>query len=378
MTAVHISSSLWAPQRHGGVRRSEQIAQNLASLFAELPTLSCARITRTWRVRPAAVLRTAWRAFGLLLRGVLTLRGFMRYLSYGACVEQFLTTHKPVLVALELCPGVSMIAGDIVRRSGIPYVVFPHNLEFLVPNAQPDVTFRSFSGTYEIESLIYRQARKVLTISGFDTTILRCMGIDTWVWPSYPPAEEVVRLGRIRDSRQGGAAGRHEILVLGTAINPPTHAGVSTLLQAVCRSKTWTHHINVVGFGTDALDDGGSPHIDILGPVDNDTLEGLLVRCAFALVHQPPTTGFLTRLVDLNLAGVPVAVVGDYEQARNLQEFGIFFFDRLEAIDADRLTHATMTPFAPPAIDRLRAALLPHVESTAPHAEGLAAIRLDH
>lgn len=359
MSAVHISSSLWAPQRHGGVRRSEQVAQDLGTLFTDLPTLSCARVARTRRVQPNSALHVAPRAFGLLLRGVVSLRGFIRYLRYGAAIQHFLATHKPEIVALELCPGVSMIAGDIVRRSGVPYVVFPQNLEFLVPNAQPEVTFRNFSGAYEIEALIHRQARKVFTISRFDATILKCMGIDAGVWPSYPPAEEIARLGRIRDARQRDGGGQKEVLVLGTVINPPTHAGMSTLLRTVAESRTWTHRLNVVGFGTETLRVDDQPHINIIGPVDGDTLDRLMATCAFALIHQPPTTGFLTRLVDMNLAGVPVAMVGGYEQARNLEDFGIFVFDRLEAIDADRVAHAPIIPFQPPLTDQLRAVIAP-------------------
>lgn len=357
MTVVHLSSSLWSAQRHGGVRRSEQIVHDIGRVYDELPVLSCSRITRTWRVRPTVALPTAWRALCLLLQGVLSPRGFVRYLTYGTSIAQFLATHKPGLVTLELCPGVSMIAGDIVRRSGVPYVVFPQNLEFLVPSPRPEVTFRNFVGAYEIEALLYRQARKVFAISGFDATILKCMGVDAGVWSSYPPEEDVVRFAKIRDARQANAADRSEVLVLGTAINPPTHAGMSALLHAVRTSSSWTHRINVVGFGTDTLDNGGSPYINIVGPVANDALDDLMIRSAFALIYQPPTTGFLTRLVDLNLAGIPVAVIGGYQQARDLQDFGIFFFDRLEAIDPGRLLRVTSKLLEPPTLDGLRAAL---------------------
>jgi hypothetical protein len=95
-----------------------------------------------------------------------------------------------------------------------------------------------------------------------------------------------------------------------------------------------------------------------VGEVDNDTLNRLMIDCAFALIHQPPTTGFLTRLVDLNLAGVPVAVIGGYEQAQQLLAHGIFTFETLDAIDPDRMTQAESVPFDPPAIDCLRANLL--------------------
>lgn len=340
------------------MRRSEQVAQDLTGVIGEIPTLSCAGLRRSWRVRPAPILRTAARAVALLVRGVVSLRGFARYLSYGSNIAQFLADHKPDLVALELCPGVSMIAGDIVRRSGIPYVVFPQNLEFLVPSIRPEATFGSFAGAYEIEASIYRHARRVLAISGFDATILKCMGIDAALWPSYPPPEERRRLFGIREARQQRPARRKEVLVLGTAINPPTRAGMNALLRAVQQSKTWMHPINVVGFGTQTLDPVDARAINIVGPVDDDRLDSLLVDCAFALVQQPPTTGFLTRLLDLNLAGVPVAVVGGYEQARGLQSFGIFFFDRLDDVDPDHVADASPLPFSPPLLDTLLDTLL--------------------
>jgi hypothetical protein len=351
--AAHISSSLWAAQRHGGVRRAEQVARDTAHAFPDPPILSCARMTRSWRVAPGLALLTAWRAIELLVRGVLSFRGFLRYLSYGTNLAQFIATTKPGIVVLELCPGVSMIAGDILARSRIPFVVFPQNLEFLVPGTRPEVTFRHFAGAYEIEALIYRRARKVFTISHFDATILHCLSVDAEVWPFYPTEDELPRLRRLRDARQRTAGAREDVLVLGTAINPPTRAGMNTLLASVRESKTWTRHINVVGFGTDTLDSGGAAHIHIVGPVESAILDRFMVDCAFAMIYQPPTTGFLTRLVELNLAGIPVAVVGGYEQAVGLERFGIFRFDRIDQIDPVRMANVPMAPISAPADARL-------------------------
>lgn len=353
LRVAHISSSLWAAQRHGGVRRSEQVAKDTAQLFPVLATLSCARIERSWRVAPSLALRTAWRAALLLARGVLSTRGFLRYLSYGASLAQFIATTKPGVVVLELCPGVSMIAGDILARSGIPYVVFPQNLEFLVPGKRPEVTFRHFAGAYEIETLIYRRACKVLTISNFDATILRCMAVDAAVWPFYPTDDDLARLRSLREARSKNTSDREEILVLGTAINPPTRAGLNSLLDAVRQSKTWTRRINVVGFGTSMLNGAEATHIRIVGAVENSVLDRLMVDCAFAMIYQPPTTGFLTRLVELNLAGIPVAVVGGYEQVIGLENFGVFRFDHIEQIDPVLMANAPIAPFSPPDVARL-------------------------
>lgn len=246
-----------------------------------------------------------------------------------------------------------MIAGDILARSRVPYVVFPQNLEFLVPGTRPETTFRHFAGAYEIETLIYRRARQVFTISNFDATILRCMGVDAEVWPFYPTDDELPRLRRLRDARERNAGDREEILVLGTAINPPTRAGLNSLLDAVRKSKTWTRRINVVGFGTDTLDSAGATQIHIVGAVESDVLDRFMVDCAFAMIYQPPTTGFLTRLVELNLAGIPVAVVGGYAQAIGLEHFGIFRFDRIEQIDPVLMANAPIAPFSPPETARL-------------------------
>lgn len=353
LRVAHISSSLWAAQRHGGVRRSEQVAKDTARLFPVLATLSCAQVKRSWRVAPSLALRTAWRAVVLRARGVLSTRGFLRYVSYGANLAQFIATAKPSVVVLELCPGVSMIAGDILANSNVPYVVFPQNLEFLVPGKRPEVTFRDFAGAYEIETLIYRRACKVFTISNFDATILRCMSVDAAVWPFYPTDDDLPRLHRLRDARAQKTSTREEILVLGSAINPPTRAGLNSLLDAVRKSKTWARRINVIGFGTDTLNSAGAAHIHIGGAVESAVLDQFMVDCAFAMIYQPPTTGFLTRLVELNLAGIPVAVLGGYQQAIGLEEFGIFRLDSIEQINPVLMASAPVAPFSPPEVARL-------------------------
>lgn len=290
------------------------------------------------------------------------MRGFVRYLVYGSSIAQFIAFHSPKLITLELCPGICMIAGDIVRRTGIPYVVFPQNLEFLVPNPKSDSTFRDFSAAYEVESLIYRSAQKVCAISEFDATILKCMAVEASVWPAYPSSSDLVRLERIRETRLNNPARRNEVLVIGTVENPPTFAGMCKLLEAVRTSQSWMSPITVVGFGTQQLGSADSRVVNILGSVSNEALDDLMVRCAFALIYQPPTTGFMTRLLELNLAGIPVAVLGGYQQAMTLRAFGVRSFDDLERIDAALMTRTESRPVPAPPIEHLLSVLSPMIE----------------
>ena len=58
----------------------------------------------------------------------------------------------------------------------------------------------------------------------------------------------------------------------------------------------------------------------------------LLLHAKAAVIEQPPTSGFLIRLVEFNLAGVPIFVSGKYLQSKRMEDYGIFSVSKLEDI----------------------------------------------
>ena len=47
-------------------------------------------------------------------------------------------------------------------------------------------------------------------------------------------------------------------------------------------------------------------------------------NCKCLIINQAQTSGFLTKIVEFNLAGIPIIVTSNYYQAKNLEEYGIF------------------------------------------------------
>ena len=48
-------------------------------------------------------------------------------------------------------------------------------------------------------------------------------------------------------------------------------------------------------------------------------------NCKCLIINQSQTSGFLTKIVDFNLARIPILVTSNYYQAKNLENYGIFF-----------------------------------------------------
>jgi hypothetical protein len=63
-----------------------------------------------------------------------------------------------------------------------------------------------------------------------------------------------------------------------------------------------------------------------LGSIGDDQLEKLLLEVDMILIHQPPTTGALTKIPEMLIAGIPV--LANFSSARNYYNTnGLFIYD---------------------------------------------------
>ena len=111
--------------------------------------------------------------------------------------------------------------------------------------------------------------------------------------------------------------------MFGSAANPPTLAGLKQAIQAMSPLGI---QVKIAGFGTECLAQYCSDNIQILGTQSDLEMQWLLVNCKALIVSQPNTSGFLTKLVDVNLCGVPQIVISEYVQAK-FEEYGIYIRD---------------------------------------------------
>lgn len=302
-------------------------------LISETPALALHRPASPWaaaRIASRSPILLA-RAFGLFMfrrpRG-LTIRGMAAFVLYGGWFLGLLQTHRPRTVYLEIGPSLGLVIGSIAAASGVRYLAFPHNIEFLVPG-QTQRLFRSEEAAVAAEIATYRSAAAVITISDFDSGVVECLGIAAHTLPYRPSSQHLTALQAIKDARR--ATSKDHYLVLGTVRNPPTEAGMRRLFDLIRKSAVPRKFV-VAGYGSETLAGVAPQNVRVAGTVSDAELADLMTRCHGLVLFQPQTSGFLTRITEANLAGIPVYVLGGYRQAGHLDKFSIFAIENLDSL----------------------------------------------
>jgi len=325
MKYLHLSVFDGHPKRHGGTRRSEQLRE----LLEGLDGVEGVTVNPYLAVKPA--LCVALRHPVILLRALAfsarlyATRGlsFLGFLQYAVCSVNLVKTmkcHDFDLLLHETAPGISIPFMRYLSTCGIDYVAIPHNIEYLVP----DQVLKAFSANhrvYQTEIEGYRAARQVLAICDFDTAILRCSGADAYSLAYRPTRTDRDRFMRIHAAR-AARVNFDGFLLLGTVENAPTFNGVKALLDSLLATQPELR-LTVAGYGTENFASYQSDKISVLGSVTESEVEALLCQTVALLINQPQTTGFLTKVVEMNLCGVPQLIISDYFQASGLERYGV-------------------------------------------------------
>lgn len=193
----------------------------------------------------------------------------------------------------------------LMKATKCPVIALPHNIESLVNN------YSSASFNKEMNAL--RQCDSVFTISKEESWLLRLMGMNAHYLPYYPPKDAEEFLNSIRAKRENRANNNvRKYLLLGSATNTPTRQGMQTLIDLIPSNSQYEFH--VAGYGTESLDCAGR-NVVFLGSISKQQLEELLLEIDALLIYQPPTTGSLTRIPEMLIAGIPV--FANIDAARN-------------------------------------------------------------
>jgi glycosyltransferase involved in cell wall biosynthesis len=155
----------------------------------------------------------------------------------------------------------------------------------------------------ELEAL--QACAGVFVISREEQWLLESIGIAAEYFPYVPAESRRQWLSGVRSQRT--ACVQDSILVLGTQSNEPTRRGVSEILAAL-GGRTEAHRIVVVGVGSDEITGSATdgPGIHKVGFLSEEDLVKEMARAKVALVWQPSTSGWPTRLVELPECGIPV------------------------------------------------------------------------
>lgn len=305
---------------HGGLRRSLQIA-DLAREVSGSESLRLAPppgpFGRALRGRLAQPLRLL-RALRDSVRRESGVKARVQYALTVLHYEDRLREAVDGVAWIEYSSAYSRYAPEVARRLGVPYVLFPQNIEFLVRGAVvPDPGLE-----FVRESEAIRGAAQVACISDQDAAVCETFNEKVVLVPYRPSEVELQRLDRVGVRRE--VTPRAGYLALGSASNPSTHPGFLDVVRLLRGRGVPPDEILVAGYGTERLRGALESDCVVMGGVEPAVLEDLLAKCHGVVVHQRQTSGFLTRLVELNRCGVPVLVAGGYRQAQGLESFGIF------------------------------------------------------
>jgi len=292
-------------QGHGGQRRSWQVRQ----LYLRLGDLVSIDEERT--IFYPAPLRY-WTGLRFLLSSGLPLRS-LRHIS--------LTGHK-VLNLVRLIrqhPDIRRFVWEpssdyedfhiplVCKRHDVRVVALPHNLESLVPGRESALSGRLAPDWFLEEVELLRECDSVVTISTEEQWLLGVHCVDAFYLPYMPSQAVVEELLGIRKSRSKRPT-NGPLLMLGTASNPPTVQGMRRVLDNFLDASPPVPLI-VAGYGTEALAEefsGLQKTVSFRGSVEPAELQEMLCTCRAVLIFQEASSGALTRLQEMCLAGIPV------------------------------------------------------------------------
>jgi hypothetical protein len=291
--ALHVTVPPNYP-KDGGYLRSQQIADGLRSsglgyVYCPLHDLKIAArrdvtgaLAYFFQALPAALLQWDTPSLRSTCKAFLALRA-----------------AKPVpgdIVVIDI-PGEYASAWLVrwARCRGARVVVAPHNIEALL-KAGP------FAARIEAAAWSEADAAVFITHADRDYAIDRgCR--NTELLEYRPPALQRAFLAEIAQQR-GGRRRRH-VLILGSASNPPTRAGMERQLSKIEKMAQPELPFIFAGKHTERLcSSGGS--VELRGRVSDAELRELYLDAAVLWVVQPAATGVLTRIADAIEAGIPV------------------------------------------------------------------------
>jgi hypothetical protein len=304
LSSMFFDASGWGT---GGHRRARQLLDLLQRSGAPVSVVGPDRTTALSGLR-----RADWKTVVAYARGVkrpplARLRvaaGFAR--NYGDWRGTFARYPKARVLIWEdtMNPHTPRAAKD----AGLRVVAVPQNLEALLPDSPDARTGQTLPWSFEYEIAQLKRADAVFTISREEQWLLRLRGVNAEFLPFFPPVGERSPWLEVRSRRQTPAQGPY--LVLGSAANPPTRAGMRDVLRWWGSEAGPPAPVQVIGYGTESLKELQNDRIEVLGAVDDAALREHVSRARAVILHQFAAIGALIRVSEMLLAGVPVVASG--------------------------------------------------------------------
>jgi len=222
---------------------------------------------------------------------------------------------------------------------GLKYKIIgiPHNLESLVPGGFSEITRLNSPEWLFEEIAMLRLCDIVFTISREENLLLKQFGINSHYLPYYPAGDVLNHLLEVRSVRREKRVinGAKKLLLLGSVINEPTRLGMSDRINWFIHSKIEQCKLIIAGYSSEELlnqiDD--SENIELAGSISEEQLFRILKEVDAVIIHQVASSGALTRISEMLIAGIPVLV--NPESARSYYNMdGVNIYETDEQLNA--------------------------------------------
>jgi hypothetical protein len=317
VNVVYFSRFIKNDKGHGGIRRAFQILniiQDYNPEFVSVPQNDFSDEPLNLPVIELGNLKWNDLEFKKIITGGEYFYWSEKFRDYIVWLRSFahkwagiITTKLPVDIAFVDEPIFFSPLIDRLNELNIPVIGLAQNIETLV-RGQVDQRYQHVLFQKEIE--YFKKCDLVITISHEDTVLLNNFGVNTLLLPYYPTKEQKKMFLNIRKGRAGNQD-KKDYIMLGTAHNIPTLEGMIDFVgQWAASDKLKEVTLYVAGHGTEKigelLGDSITENIKILGGLDDETLHALLKHVQASIIFQTNSTGALTRIMELLMAGVPV------------------------------------------------------------------------
>ena len=270
--------------------------------------------------------------------------------------NSFVKKTKPSFFIWESTVEYNLLLAEILKKFNIPFISVPHNIESLVKDSRSTFSNKKSPDWLPEEIRYLSYSNKTFTISTEEQWLLSLHGINAGYLPYYPTKQLVTQLLSIRQKREAinrVSTRKKQILILGTFHNRATYNGYFDLINNIKNYKNI--QINVVGYGSESLKDiFTESQIRVWGEVNNELLADIMIQCDYAIIQQEPTSGALTRIPELLIAGIPV--IANSAASRNCSDYkGVtVYFSRNELLDLINSDNLITPPFFDRPIEEAR------------------------
>ena len=202
----------------------------------------------------------------------------------------------------------------LAKKNKKKVIAVPHNLESLVSSQKSFLSGKISPFGFQAEIDVLKQCDAVFAISREETLMLKLFGVNAYYLPYYPTKEVECYLLSIREKRKNRIDNeKRQILLLGSAINPPTRLGMEDRIYFFEQNMIENIELRIAGYNTEQLSSiiTNTKNISLLGELTVEKLEQELLQTDALLINQPATSGALTRIIEFLIAGIPVLVNED-------------------------------------------------------------------